>query len=675
MHLKNLIRFSSLILIYLICLVKQTPLKKIITLLSDEVDNTSNVSFHFTQPKDTIAGACLAAHYFNNFYHSLLCHFQVHPLLVPPSDPVKGVPKLLEILLDPAVEVIGVTGVISDKIEEFYSPLITHFDERIPQKYANSYLPSLENTANAVIEILQQMNWTKVTIIQSNDNKYQNVTNHIRTAANTTFDFIAINEYTIMPIIQKLKYGETKIFLILAPHRISSSVIHKSIEEGVVWPDYVWVVVLLEPASLTPSPMWENVLLIMYKPPTLDYSNTTCTENFSSTSNFYSSLLHDAVWQVLMANKSHFNSSIEISAKSSYMSNRSINDCIQLNENNLNSTQWLIVLCIVRNQGLLELGYYRVTDSSYELVNVLDLPTDELPFRNTKYSWLLLVILCIIIFITYVLAFSNISLMIAFRKEKEVKASSFALTIVIFTGCCFLLFSATLAVLLLILRNKNITWSPIICMAEACSFATGTEMLLSTYILKTLRIWRIFSHFGKMSAAWSDSRLLVVVLVGSAATLLLSIFFNYDVKYGHAIIFKSDAAPPYYEYTTGCFRNTSSLFQRLSAIITIAIKMVCFVILLLVLSILSFKTRKIWRHDFKETKRTNIFIIASTITYGILFIAVFTAHSRLYYISYTLMFVSVSFLAQLIIFPPIFCPILHRRVVKSIAVVVPKILV
>ena len=67
---------------------------------------------------------------------------------------MKRVPKLLEILLDPAVEVMEVTGVVSDIIEEFYSPLITHFDERIPQKYANSYLPSLEDTANTVIQIL-----------------------------------------------------------------------------------------------------------------------------------------------------------------------------------------------------------------------------------------------------------------------------------------------------------------------------------------------------------------------------------------------------------------------------------------------------------------------------------------------------------------------------------------
>ena len=516
---------TGLILMCFLCVVKlRTPTIKIVALLSDEVDNTSHVSFHLSQPKDIIAGACLASHKFCKF-EDWLPYFQVHPLLVSPSDPVKGVPKLLEILLDPEVEVIGVASVVSDKIEEYYRPLITHFDKRIPQKYANSYLPSHEDKANGVIQLLQQLNWTKVTIIQSNDYRYDKVANHIRTAANTTFKFVAINKYTIVPTIQKLKYGETKIFVILAPHHISSLVTHKAIEEGVVWPHYVWVVVLLEPASFTPSPMWENVLLIMYKFPTLDYSNTTCTENVSSTCNFYSSLLYDAVRQVLMANESLFNSSIEVSAKSSHMSCRSIIDCIQSNVNKLNNTQLLLVLFIVRNQGLLELGYYRVTDSSTDLVNVIDLPTDQLPFQNAKFSWLLLVILCIVIFVTYVLAFSNFSLMIAFRKQTEVKASSFALTIVIFTGCCFLLFNATLGVLLLILRNKNITWSPILCMAEVCSFATGTEMLLSTYILKTLRIWRIFSHFGKLSAAWSDSRLLVVVLICCAARLLLTIFF------------------------------------------------------------------------------------------------------------------------------------------------------
>ena len=158
MILKNFIQFIGFILIYFVCRVKlQSPAKKLIVLLSGEVDNTSNISCYLSQLNKIIAGAYLASHEFCKFQHCLHL-IQVHPLLMPPSNPENAVPKLQDMLLDPAVEVIGVTGVVSNKIEEFYSPLITHIDERIPQKYANSYLPSLNDTANTVIEILHQLN-------------------------------------------------------------------------------------------------------------------------------------------------------------------------------------------------------------------------------------------------------------------------------------------------------------------------------------------------------------------------------------------------------------------------------------------------------------------------------------------------------------------------------------
>ena len=60
---------------------------------------------------------------------------------------------------------------------------------------------------------------------------------------------------------------------------------------------------------------------------------------------------------------------------------------------------------MVRNKTLLQLGYYGVTDSSTLLVNVVDVPTDQLPSHCVKFFRLLLVSLCIMIFITYVLTF------------------------------------------------------------------------------------------------------------------------------------------------------------------------------------------------------------------------------------------------------------------------------
>ena len=89
------------------------------------------------------------------------------------------------------------------------------------------------------------------------------------------------------------------------------------------------------------------------------------------------------------------------------LSNRS--DYFPPNKYRVKEIQLLLVLYVVRNKALLELGYYRVTDSSSEFVNLEDLPTDQLLSRNHKLCRLLLISLCIIIFITYVLALSIFS--------------------------------------------------------------------------------------------------------------------------------------------------------------------------------------------------------------------------------------------------------------------------
>ena len=120
---------------------------------------------------------------------------------------------------------------------------------------------------------------------------------------------------------------------------------------------------------------------------------------------------------------------------------RNKSDCFLSNGNKVKETRVLLVLSIVRNQRILELRYYGITYSSTELVNVVeDLPTDQLPSRSSV-NRLLLVGLCIMIFIAYVLALVNFSLTVIFRKEKEVKASSFAITIVIYIGSCLLIFT------------------------------------------------------------------------------------------------------------------------------------------------------------------------------------------------------------------------------------------
>ena len=186
-------------------------------------------------------------------------------------------------------------------------------------------------------------------------------------------------------------------------------------------------------------------------------------------------------------------------------------------------------------------------------------------------------------------------------------------------------------------------------------------VLVLTRIVKTLRIWRIFSHFGKLSAAWSDSRLLVVVLIGSAVMLVLSIVSASDIKYEIMTFFRNDTAPPYYEYSSTCFRNLN-LSQNFAFTLVNFIQLACFVILYIVLLILAFKTCNIKRSQFRETKRTTIFITALPL--ALVLVSSFVADdSKGYIIGRNIFYVVISFLSQIIIFPT-FIDICYRLVVK-----------
>ena len=156
-----------------------------------------------------------------------------------------------------------------------------------------------------------------------------------------------------------------------------------------------------------------------------------------------------------------------------------------------------------------------------------------------------------------------------------------------------------------------------------------------------------------MSAAWSDSRLLVVVLIESAVMLVLSIVTAYDIKYKVIRSFSTDTAPPYYEYKSTCFQNINTRSHTTLFILVSAIQGNCLVFLFILLLIFSIITSYIRCSNFKEIKRTNIFTMAFIVMYSLLFTFA-SGDLKRYIIIIHILDVTASFLCQLVIFPPIF---------------------
>ena len=95
--------------------------------------------------------------------------------------------------------------------------------------------------------------------------------------------------------------------------------------------------------------------------------------------------------------------------------------------------------------------------------------------------------------------------------------------------------------------------------------------------------------------------------------LILSISIVYDLKYNIMRSLDNDTAPPYNEYSSTCYEDTNFLSSTLFILSTIQVG--CFIILFILLLILSIKTHNIRRTNFKETERTNIFIMIFFIYY------------------------------------------------------------
>ena len=249
----------------------------IIAVLSDE--ESSNENIPWTRGTEIFHGACLAAQDINK-HPDLLKQFEVVPVpvLVPDCDPVKGIHKLLEVLLDPSMNVVGVTGMFCNKVAEVYSPIIRlwkrnllqvlgsslpHIKERQESHYTSYILPSSKNIAGAVISLLHTFNWTKFGIVYAQASYNSQVNFNYWTVAKALIGIInarynqiihilldyemeTTNSLEVSLFLQELKSSEANIFVLLVPPKTASSTIQEVVKEGLVWPQYVWIFVLLD---------------------------------------------------------------------------------------------------------------------------------------------------------------------------------------------------------------------------------------------------------------------------------------------------------------------------------------------------------------------------------------------------------------------------------------------
>ena len=223
---------------------------------------------------------------------------------------------------------------------------------------------------------------------------------------------------------------------------------------------------------------------------------------------------------------------------------------------------------------------------------------DEIPriynLQSAAITAVLLTIEAVLIILTTVI----LILFLYYRNAPEIKASSPYLGLIMFLGCYFLFASAMVTALSPFVVHDGAFF----CSAPKWSRGLGFHLIYSPLIMRMLRVYRIFTYFGKLGKRWSDGVLFagVAVIVGINVIFLtvLQVLDGFNFINREMLVIP-EGAFPFYDVTQVCMSPN---------IVGLIVYECEFWIVTIILGLLAFLTRNIRRKHFKDTKKVNAFI-------------------------------------------------------------------
>ena len=141
-------------------------------------------------------------------------------------------------------------------------------------------------------------------------------------------------------------------------------------------------------------------------------------------------------------------------------------------------------------------------------------PDDEIPRIYTLQSAAITAVLLTIEAVLIILTTVILILFLYYHNAPEIKATSPYLSLTMFVGCYSMFLSGKIRVIspaLAVIHDGTF-----FCTAPKWCLSLGIYLIFAPLITKMLRVYRIFTYFGKMGKLWSDRVLFAgtMVIVG-----------------------------------------------------------------------------------------------------------------------------------------------------------------
>ena len=346
--------------------------------------------------------------------------------------------------------------------------------------------------------------------------------------------------------------------------------------------------------------------------------------DFTFVNNRFANPMYDEVWALALA----INSSLpELETKHLSLQDYEYNNIVITNviEDHLKSVSFAgavaeinfdrnnreavtpINILQIRNGKNVMIGRYNGLQNNLSLWNISEesIPSDDFVVRyellNTVYAiYIYTVASLLFVFVTLMLC-----LMLGLHNTPQVRAMSPLLSLLIFLGCYQLLFASIFETTHQFIPQQlaSSTYS-VICFLEYWSSQNGVNLITATVLMRLVRIYHVFTHFGKTNRLWQDRYLFFLILLISCLPdllIILRIIVN-PIQYTEEATYLLTESPPVKLISTECSSEYKDVFDLITVTYTMLL-----VFVLLVFAILS---RKIDRNNFKDTKKISIFVFS-----------------------------------------------------------------
>lgn len=533
------------------------------------------------------------------------------------------------------------------------------------ERYAHlSFIsPSYAAYYETLLLLMKEVGWKRVLVIYEESFNLTHVHNSTSLTEGLDISFSeALTEgedHSITDMVEEIRQSEKSIIYLSIGAKETVDLLCAAYDDGLVWPHYMWILqdhkvgdlFMYTDKGCTTEKLMEamqNTILLRLQREQqntsreldMGYSYETYLQRYMTllnnsreglAYNKFANVMHDSVWAFALA----LNRSLDSIAKHNMTLMDSIKrfgkkELAYTMEQNLQflsfegasghvhfgndyDTEAIVDISLISsNNTEITIGYYNqfLEKLSFTIRSIpIDLPSDTLmnqynliPFPVTV---LLIVVVCLCIAFTTIM----FVLFIKYRRYSEIKATSPYLSLLMFLGTYLILIATLIQAMLMLtaVSPTNKVMSSALCGSVITGNIIGINLIFSTLLLRMLRVYRIFSYFGRTGKIWSDKVLVVIVLliIGGDLALLL-IWFWVDPFMVRAIThYDHHDTPPRYEIRQYCTSNNievwfSLIFGKVG-------------ILFVIVLFLAIKTRKIQRENFKDTKKVNVYIFITVL--------------------------------------------------------------